>query len=80
VAAGIIIAIGSTSLVFSQNFTLGGIALGTIVVLVAYHAARALAPRELVEEDVSLIVVDRPGVQTEDGKEEAPPAPAEPRH
>jgi len=80
VAAGIIIAIGSTSLVFSQNFTLGGIALGTIVVLVAYHAARALAPRELVEEDVSLIVVDRPGVQTEDGKEEAPPEPAEPRH
>ncbi|HET7355739.1 MAG TPA: solute carrier family 23 protein [Nocardioidaceae bacterium] len=80
VAAGIIIAIGSTSLVFSQNFTLGGIALGTIVVLVAYHASRALAPRELVDEDVSLIVVERPGVQTEDGKEEAPPEPAEPRH
>ena len=80
VAAGIIIAIGSTSLVFTKNFTLGGIALGTIVVLVAYHAARALAPRELVEEDVSLIVVERPGVQAEDGQEEAPSQPAEPRH
>jgi len=68
----------STSLVFTQNFTLGGIALGTIVVLVAYHVARAIAPRELVEEDVSLIVVERPGVQAEDEQRPAHHEPSEP--
>jgi xanthine/uracil permease len=63
IAAGIILAIGNTSLVFSDNFTLGGIALGTIVVVVAYHLARVVAPPDLKDEDVTLIVVDRPGVQ-----------------
>jgi xanthine/uracil permease len=62
VAAGIVIAIGNTSLTFSSNFTLGGIALGTIVAVVAYHLARAVAPPNL-KEDVTLVVVDRPGVQ-----------------
>jgi xanthine/uracil permease len=62
VAAGIVIAIGNTSLTFSSNFTLGGIALGTIVAVVAYHLARAVAPPNL-REDVTLVVVDRPGVQ-----------------
>ncbi|HJR38949.1 MAG TPA: solute carrier family 23 protein [Nocardioidaceae bacterium] len=66
VSAGIIIAIGDTSLRFNEDFTLGGIALGTIVVIVAYHLARAVAPADLKEEDVNLIVVDRPGVQKED--------------
>ncbi len=66
VSAGIIIAIGDTSLRFTEDFTLGGIALGTIVVIVAYHLARAVAPADLKEEDVNLIVVDRPGVQKED--------------
>jgi uracil-xanthine permease len=47
VAAGIIIAIGDTSLKFTDNFTLSGIALGTIVVIAAYHLAVALAPPEL---------------------------------
>ena len=47
VAAGIIIGIGNTELVFTQDFTLGGIALGTIVAIGAYHLARALAPEEL---------------------------------
>ena len=47
IAAGIIIAIGNTSLVFTDAFTLSGIALGTIVTIVAYHMARALAPREM---------------------------------
>jgi uracil-xanthine permease len=62
VAAGIVIAIGNTSLRFSSDFTLGGIALGTIVAVVAYHLARAVAPPNL-REDVTLVVVDRPGVQ-----------------
>jgi uracil-xanthine permease len=67
IAAGIIIAIGDTSLQFTDNFTLGGIALGTIVAIVAYHVARMVAPPEMVEEDTTLIVVDRPGVQHEKG-------------
>ncbi|GHJ44040.1 nitrate reductase [Catellatospora sp. TT07R-123] len=49
-AAGIIIAIGDTSLVFSSTFTLGGIALGTIVTVVGYHLARWLAPEHLREQ------------------------------
>ncbi|MDI1461620.1 solute carrier family 23 protein [Catellatospora sp. KI3] len=49
-AAGIIIAIGDTSLVFSPTFTLGGIALGTIVTIVGYHLARWLAPEHLREQ------------------------------
>jgi len=69
VAAGIIIAIGDTSLSITENFTLSGIALGTIVTLVGYHLARAVAPANL-KEDVSLIVVERPGVQAE---EQVPP-------
>ena len=46
IAAGIIIAIGNVTLEFTDNFTLTGIALGTIVTIVAYHLARALAPRD----------------------------------
>jgi xanthine/uracil permease len=66
VAAGIIIAIGDTTLEVTDDFSLAGIALGTIVCLVAYHLARAVAPPNL-KEDVSLIVVERPGVQDENG-------------
>ncbi len=47
VAAGIIIAIGNTKLVFSDTFSLEGIALGTIVTIAAYHLAVALAPADL---------------------------------
>jgi uracil-xanthine permease len=68
-AAGIIIAIGNTSLQITDNFVLSGIALGTIVTLVGYHLARAVAPPDL-REDTSLIVVERPGVQED---EEIPP-------
>jgi uracil-xanthine permease len=50
VAAGIIIAIGNTSLVFSSSFELSGIALGTIVTIVGYHVARAIAPAHLREQ------------------------------
>jgi xanthine/uracil permease len=44
VAAGIIIAIGDTTLKFSDDFSLTGIALGTIVTIAAFHLARAIAP------------------------------------
>ena len=50
VAAGIIIAIGNTTLVFSKDFQLAGIALGTIVTVVTYHLVRAIAPPHLREQ------------------------------
>jgi uracil-xanthine permease len=52
-AAGIIIAIGNNRsgdtplLVFSEDFSLGGIALGTIVAVLGWHIARALAPADM---------------------------------
>jgi len=48
-AAGIIIAIGNVTLVFTDTFSLSGIALGTIVTVVGWHLARVLAPAELQE-------------------------------
>lgn len=61
-AAGIVIAIGNTSIAFTDNFTLGGIALGTIVAVVGWHLARVLAPQHLREAAVSgaVLVVDAP--------------------
>jgi uracil-xanthine permease len=47
VAAGVIVGIGGVTLDISKNFQLGGIALGTIVVLTGFHALRALAPAHL---------------------------------
>ncbi|WP_448621756.1 uracil-xanthine permease family protein [Geodermatophilus sp. URMC 65] len=46
-AAGIIIAIGDVQLVLSESFSLGGIALGSIVAVVGWHIARVLAPAEM---------------------------------
>jgi len=46
-AAGIIIAIGNVTLVFSDTFSLSGIALGTIVAVAGWHVARVVAPAEL---------------------------------
>src|SRR5215813_165635 len=50
VAAGIIIAIGNTTLKFTDSFQLSGIALGTLVTIVAYHVVRAIAPPHLREQ------------------------------
>ena len=61
-AAGIIIGIGNVSLTLGENFQLGGIALGTIVTIAAYHLARAIAPRAMVEAaEGAVIIVDAPG-------------------
>jgi uracil-xanthine permease len=49
VAAGIIIAIGNTTLTFSESFQLSGIALGTLVTILMYHLVRAIAPPHLKE-------------------------------
>lgn len=63
VAAGIIIAIGDTSLRITDGFTLSGIALGTIVTVCAYHLARALAPAEMRRRaDGAGIVMTHPGL------------------
>jgi xanthine/uracil permease len=49
-AAGIIAGIGNVSLKITSSFTLQGIALGTIVTIVAYHMLRLVAPPHLREE------------------------------
>jgi uracil-xanthine permease len=51
-AAGIIIAVGNAGndaplLQITDDFSLGGIALGTIVAVVGWHVAQALAPAEM---------------------------------
>ncbi|MFI9244238.1 uracil-xanthine permease family protein [Streptomyces sp. NPDC053086] len=49
-AAGIIIGVGNVSMKFTENFSLSGIALGTLVVITGYHALRAFAPAHLKEQ------------------------------
>jgi len=49
-AAGIIAGIGGVTLKFTDNFSIGGIALGTIVALAAYHGVHWLAPPHMREE------------------------------
>jgi uracil-xanthine permease len=46
-AAGIIIGIGPVNLQVTDNFSLSGIALGSIVAVAGWHLARALAPAEM---------------------------------
>jgi uracil-xanthine permease len=53
VAAGIILAIGNAELKFTDDFILTGIALGTIVVVLGYHLARAIAPEYVEDEDMA---------------------------
>ncbi|GGU69007.1 nitrate reductase [Streptomyces albospinus] len=64
VAAGIIIGVGGVDLRISADFQLGGIALGTIVVLSGYHVLRVLAPAHLKEQrpllDEGTSAYDRP--------------------
>lgn len=65
VSAGLILGIGlDTTGVFqvSDDFVLGGIALGTIVIVAGYHLARAVAPKR---SDGTMIAVGKPGAHTE---------------
>ena len=67
VAAGIIIGIGNVPLTFSDSFTLGGIAFGTIVTVVLYHVARAIAPKYLSDAAGGAnIILDTPGMYVEE--------------
>ena len=50
VAAGIIIAVGDTSLDIGDSFSLAGIAFGTIVVILAYHMVALLMPASMKDE------------------------------
>ena len=50
VAAGLIVGIGNVSLSLTDNFELSGIALGTLIVVVGYHALRFLAPSHMKNE------------------------------
>lgn len=66
VAAGLIMGIGlGTDKFFpiSDNFTLGGIAAGTVIIVLGYHLARAVAPRV---EDGTMLSVGTPGAHVED--------------
>ena len=64
IAAGIILGIGTGSeLKFTEDFTLSGIALGTIVAVGGYHLARVVASRH---EDGTMLAVGHPGAHTED--------------
>ncbi|MFR9776314.1 uracil-xanthine permease family protein [Micromonospora sp. MS34] len=65
VAAGIIIAIGNTSLVFSSEFELAGIALGTIVTVVSYHLVRAIAPPHLRDQQLAETAAPAPVAPTQ---------------
>jgi xanthine/uracil permease len=49
-AAGLIAGIGNVTLKFTDDFSITGIALGTIIALVGYHVVRWLAPAHLREE------------------------------
>jgi uracil-xanthine permease len=49
-AAAIIIGIGNVTMTFGNDFQLSGIALGSIVAIVAYHLARLVAPAALREK------------------------------
>ncbi|MGF1343529.1 uracil-xanthine permease family protein [Streptomyces flavovirens] len=60
VAAGLIVGIGDVSLSLTDNFRLSGIALGTLIVVIGYHALRALAPAHMKQEP-PLGAADNPG-------------------
>ena len=69
VAAGIIIAIGDTTLDITEDFSLAGIAFGTIVCLVMYHLARAVAPAEM-KDDGTMLAVGRTGIHHDEDAED----------
>jgi xanthine/uracil permease len=70
VAAGIIIAIGNTTLVFNEEFQLAGIALGTLVTVVCYHLVRAIAPRHLLDQQraEARVIVPDPRTEADTGE------------
>ena len=74
VAAGIILAIGNGELQLTDDFILSGIALGTLVAVLGYHLANAIASRAGTDGDGTIMAVGRPGVhrETETIRDEGP--------
>ncbi|MFE4500855.1 uracil-xanthine permease family protein [Rhodococcus sp. NPDC056743] len=70
IAAGLIIGIGDTALKFSDTFSLSGIALGTIVVIVMYHFCQYLGSRN--PELNQPVVKPTPRHSSDDREEPAP--------
>ncbi|WP_024796578.1 uracil-xanthine permease family protein [Tomitella biformata] len=60
VAAGLILAIGDTSLNFTDSFALSGIAFGTIAVIVLYHLCKAIAPAHMRDDMAEQVRPDAP--------------------
>ncbi|HEY1133955.1 MAG TPA: solute carrier family 23 protein [Nocardioides sp.] len=52
-AAGLVIGIGDVTLKFSDSFEMKGIALGTIVTIVTYHAVKPFAPTDWLGDDTA---------------------------
>jgi uracil-xanthine permease len=73
VAAGIILAIGNGQLKVTDDFTLSGIALGTLVAVLGYHLAHAIAPAELT--DGAIMAVGHPGVHRDEAVGDDGPGP-----
>ncbi len=57
-AAGIIVGVGGVALQLTADFSLSGIALGTLVTIVGYHAVRRLAPMRQDAGGGAAIVTD----------------------
>ncbi|WP_327377458.1 uracil-xanthine permease family protein [Streptomyces sp. NBC_01216] len=70
-AAGIIIGVGGVKLTFTDTFELGGIALGTLVVITGYHLLRAFAPPHLKLPDPTAGAGAYDGGDGSDGEESA---------
>ena len=70
IAAGLIMGIGlGTDKFFpiTDNFTLGGIAAGTLIIVIGYHLARWVAPTD--PDDGAMLAVGQTGAHTEDHAE-----------
>jgi uracil-xanthine permease len=63
-AAGLIIGIGDVKLTFGESFQLSGIALGTLVCLLGYHAVRLLAPSYLPDPTTPADTIPAPAPST----------------
>ncbi len=84
IAAGIIIGIGDVELTITDDFSLSGIALGTIVTVAGWHLARVIAPAELREAAEGTVISvgdhvygDSDGI--DDLRQEGYPGPPGPR-
>jgi len=71
-AAGIVAGIGGVQMKFTDKFSIGGIALGTIVAVLGYHLVRSLAPEYLRDalvsgsfDDGTAIAVGHTGVDSQ---------------